>query len=148
MDQDDYVVIVDDDPDDLLLANVALQQCGCPLPIRLVSSGSELIHLLTAKHPETGDRTAPPRLILLDLRMPGFSGLRIIERLSEDPHLQHVPVVAMSGSLDHRDQSGALSAGARMYVSKNLPNDAFQSALRDALSKCLSGSTSVRINRA
>ena len=137
MDQEEYVVIVDDDPDDLLLANVALQQSGCPYRARLVSSGTELIHLLTVSHPDTGGRTPPPRLILLDLRMPGYSGLRVLERLRMDPHLRSIPVIAMSGSLDKREHDGALSAGARAYVSKNLSSPALQDALRDALGACL-----------
>ena len=139
MDGEDYVVVVDDDPDDLLLANVALSESGCPLPVRLVNSGVELIHLLTAEHPLSGRRTHPPRLILLDLRMPGLSGHRVLEKLRLDPNLASVPVIALSGSMDRTEGTNALSAGAAAYISKNLPSDAFRSALFEALSTCLGG---------
>lgn len=137
MNQDEYVVVVDDDPDDLLLANVALQQCGCHLAVRLVSSGSELIHLLTTAHPETGSRTQPPRCIFLDLRMPGISGRRVLEQLRHDPLLANIPVIAMSGTMDSAEGPGALSAGASEYISKNLPSEDFRQALRMALRRCL-----------
>lgn len=139
MDVDEYVVVVDDDPDDLLLTNVALRQSGCTLPVRLLSSGTELIHILTAAHPDTGSRTPKPKAILLDLRMPGLSGRRVLERLRTDPRLADVPVIALSGTMDHTEGNHALSAGAAAYISKNLSSEAFQAALQDALAKCLIG---------
>lgn len=137
MDQGEYVVVVDDDPDDLLLANVALQQCGCVLPVRLVSSGRELMHILTAAQPDTGTPTPPPRCIFLDLRMPGISGQHVIEKLRMHPHLADVPVIAMSGTMDNSEGPGALSAGASAYISKNLPSDDFRRAVQKALLQCL-----------
>lgn len=141
MNAEGYVVVVDDDPDDLLLANVALKESGCRLPVRLVASGAELIHLLTTSHPETGTRTPPPILILLDLRMPGISGRLVLERLRTDPDLASIPIIALSGTMNREEGNGALSAGATAYVSKNLSSDAFRQAIRNAIDTCLPGVT-------
>jgi putative two-component system response regulator len=146
MNAEGYVVVVDDDPDDLLLANVALKESGCRLPVRFVASGAELIHLLTTEHPETGTRTPPPVLILLDLRMPGISGRVVLERLRTDPYLAGVPIIAVSGTMDRNEGNGALSAGARAYVSKNLPTEDFRQAIRNALDICVPGNTSRRLD--
>jgi CheY-like chemotaxis protein len=63
-------------------------------------------------------RAAPVSLVLLDVMMPGMSGLQLLEQLRHDEQLRSVPVVIHSAYCDPRTQSEALRLGAVAYILK------------------------------
>ncbi len=60
-------------------------------------------------------RRAPPDLILLDVMMPGISGLSVGRELAEDPRLRQVPVIMLSALGQSADVQAGLATGARAY---------------------------------
>jgi CheY-like chemotaxis protein len=59
-----------------------------------------------------------PDLILLDVKMPGISGIELCTKLRTDPHLAKIPVVMLSGFNDHALVNAAIAAGAKTYLTK------------------------------
>lgn len=71
----------------------------------------------------------PPRLVLLDLRLPRVDGFEVLERLKKDPRWRRVPVVVLTTSAADRDISRALELHANSYLAKPSDYDAFKQLL-------------------
>lgn len=63
-------------------------------------------------------RVRQPDLVLLDIDMPGMSGLEMLEHLSRDDELKHIPVIIVSGNDDLQTVLAALDSGATDFLSK------------------------------
>ena len=103
------VLLVDDDPDFLELASIALTEQG--LEVSLARSAGEGLVMAVNR---------PPDIILLDIMLPGQDGIDVLDALRAEPETRGIPVVACT-ALGQRD-SGALltSAGFDGMVSKPL----------------------------
>jgi CheY-like chemotaxis protein len=78
-------------------------------------------------------RPPRPAAILLDLNMPGGTGIGTIVRLKGDAALRDIPVVVVSGSDDPADRADSLRAGAAAFVTKPIGADTLLAALHAAL---------------
>ena len=107
------VLIIDDSPDALRLAQHHLVPEG--LEVRCADSGKAGLEMATREGPD---------LILLDVDMPGLSGLDVCRVLKDDAKLCMVPVIFLSGSGGPDDKIAGLDLGAVDYVTK--PFDAFE----------------------
>jgi CheY-like chemotaxis protein len=63
-------------------------------------------------------RSARPDLIVLDMMMPGRSGLDVLQELRKDPELENTPVVMLTARARQSDRDAAVAAGADRYLSK------------------------------
>ncbi|MEI9937573.1 MAG: PAS domain S-box protein [Pseudomonadota bacterium] len=94
------------------------------------------MRLLSAR---TGDigielaRAARPDVILMDINLPGMSGIKAMQILREDSLTQHIPVVALSANAMPRDIERGLQAGFFRYLTKPLRVDEFLETLDVAL---------------
>lgn len=59
-----------------------------------------------------------PNLVLLDLRLPDVDGYQLLEELQQQPHLQQLPIIVISGFAFQEEQQRALKLGARHYLVK------------------------------
>jgi two-component system, response regulator len=59
-----------------------------------------------------------PRLVLLDLKLPGLNGHEVLERLRQDARTRHVPVVMLTSSVEAEDVHRSYVLGANSYVRK------------------------------
>jgi CheY-like chemotaxis protein len=80
-------------------------------------------------------------LILMDVDMPSFGGIAVLEKLQANPDLKHVPVVMMSGRATPSVVATAMAAGARAVVSKPFDLPALQATLAQHLPPGPSGAT-------
>jgi PAS domain S-box-containing protein len=78
-------------------------------------------------------RAARPDVILMDINLPGISGLKALEILAADPATAHIPVVAVSANAIPRDIGKGLEAGFFRYLTKPLKLDEFTETLDVAL---------------
>lgn len=67
----------------------------------------------------------PPDIILMDLSMPNMDGLTATRHLRTMPHLNHIPIVALTANAMHSDRERSLSAGCDGYIRKPIDVDKF-----------------------
>ena len=78
-------------------------------------------------------RAYRPEVILMDINLPGISGITAMKILREDPSTEHIPVIALSANAVPRDIEKALEAGFFNYLTKPIKVDKFMDALDAAL---------------
>jgi PAS domain S-box-containing protein len=94
------------------------------------------IRLLTAVDGNKGieiARTSQPTVILMDINLPGISGVQALKILREDPVTAHIPIVALSANAMPRDIKNGLEAGFFRYLTKPIKLNEFMDALNVAL---------------
>ncbi len=111
------ILIVDDDPEALALAEARLSNAG----VEILCAGTGEAGLQAAK-------AMASDVILLDVDMPGLSGFDVCRALKEDPHTALIPVLFLSGSGSSEDKVKGLDLGAIDYVTK--PFEAFELCAR------------------
>jgi len=89
-------------------------------------------------------RTCQPDVILMDINLPGISGIEALKILREDPATAHIPVVALSANAIPRDIEKGLKAGFFRYLTKPIKVSDFTDALNVALAFAEEGH--VRVN--
>jgi CheY-like chemotaxis protein len=113
------ILLVDDNPHDVVLIRLAFRKAGIVDTIKIVRDGREAMNYLEGKGPYT-DRTLfpAPTLMLLDLQMPVISGFDLLRWVRGQSALQSLRVVVMTGSKETGDIERARSLGADSYVVK------------------------------
>ncbi|NJP10415.1 MAG: response regulator [Leptolyngbyaceae cyanobacterium RU_5_1] len=101
------ILIVDDSPDNLRVLSAALLEQG--YEVRCVKSASMAL---------MGVRTAPPDLILLDIRMPEMDGYDVCQRLKMNVQTRSIPVIFLSALDDVMDKIKAFEVGGVDYITK------------------------------
>ncbi len=89
-----------------------------------------------AETAEEGLRLAaesPPALVLMDIQLPGMSGIEALGRLRADPRTRSIPVIAVTASAMDQDRQKILSAGFDGYQSKPINVKEFVAAVRQML---------------
>lgn len=110
------ILLVDDNEDDMVLAQEAFAAAGMTTAVQAVAGGIEALELLRRESPHAA---APlPTLVLLDLNMPRMNGFETLWALKADSRLRAIPVVILTVSDREEDVARAYSAGASSYVRK------------------------------
>ena len=126
------IMIVDDDPDQLLLFVIAAQRTHAFSEVLTANSAQRAISLLTVRP----NRVHRPDVILTDLRMPGTSGVELTEFLKSRDDTSDIPIVAMSDSDYEVDQAAAYAAGCTGFVYKPTNLHELQDVLRSLKAHC------------
>ena len=103
----DAILIVDDNATNLKLARVLL--AGEGYDVRTAEDAPQALEVLKVFH---------PRLILMDIQLPGTDGLALTRQLKSDPALREIIVVALTAYAMKGDAERALDAGCDGYVAK------------------------------
>lgn len=124
MKEEPTVLLVEDDPDDVLLTRRAFAKAHFPIPLHVVSDGEGAIDYLSGagEHADR-DRFPLPLLLLLDLKLPRRSGFEVLEWLRGQPGLRRIPVVVLTGSGQSADVNRAYDLGANSYLVKPVRSD-------------------------
>ncbi|MGZ8899740.1 MAG: response regulator [Limisphaerales bacterium] len=113
------ILLVDDNPHDVVLIRLAFRRVGIIDTIHLVKDGDEAMRYIKGEGAYTDRHQFPvPTLVLLDLRMPQTSGFDVLRWIREQPKLANVVIVVMSGSKNDADIERAYSLGANSYLIK------------------------------
>jgi CheY-like chemotaxis protein len=94
------------------------------------------LRLLTAADGELGieyARTYQPEVILMDIHLPGISGIEAMRSLRSDPLTEHIPIIALSANAVPREIEKAMEAGFLCYLTKPIKVYEFLHALDQAL---------------
>ncbi|MDB5046122.1 MAG: response regulator receiver protein [Deinococcus sp.] len=116
------VLVVEDNPADVELMLITLEEFALPHRLHFVPDGEAALTYL---------RGTLPRLLLLDLNLPRVSGLEVLEALRREG--LPVPVVVFTSSAAQQDQQDALSRGAAAHVVKPMSFGAFSQMFADLL---------------
>jgi len=103
----DRVLIIDDEPDVLLLCRLNLQQHG--REIFEASDGSRALELARELHPD---------LIVLDLMLPGMNGYEVLETLKRDAATSDIPVLVLTAKSLRADRERSHELGASGFLTK------------------------------
>ena len=121
MNQNDCVILLaEDDPNDVLLIQRALQRSNIVNPLQVVRDGADAVAYLNGDL-QYGDRERYPLpvLLLMDLKMPRKSGLEVLEWLRQQTGgLRRLPVVVLTSSNQSLDINRAYDLGANSYLVK------------------------------
>ena len=122
------VLLVDDNPGDALITEEAFEEAKVAVNLTVAEDGPSALAHLRSTLVESGP--AAPDLILLDLNLPGMSGLSVLERIRADADLLHIPVIIMTSSSAPEDVLAAYRAHANSFISKPVRPDEFIDAVR------------------
>jgi CheY-like chemotaxis protein len=116
---DFVVLLVEDDPDHVLLIQRAFSKANLVNPLRIVRDGEDAVAYLSGTGSYSDRSRHPlPSLILLDLKLPRKSGLEVLAWLRGDPSLKFTPVVVLTSSAETRDIEKAYALGVNSYLVK------------------------------
>ena len=124
------ILIVDDNPYDMEITKIALEEVGCEVKLETAFRGKDALAYLR----EGQDL---PSLILLDLKMPGMSGIDTLRQIRADERLKHIPVIIVTSSSLEADEKEAYEAGANSFLHKAFSIDQFSGNLDDLLKRFL-----------
>jgi two-component system response regulator len=123
-------LLVDDSAEELLLMQLGLKRAGVDVPQVAAHSGDEALDYLLGRGAHAGrDIRIKPRLTLMDLHMPGKSGLEVLRQIRSEPQLADLKVVIFSSSDEPADIVEAHEVGANSFICKPLS----ASGLRDVI---------------
>lgn len=120
----DPILLVDDDPLDVMTLKRALRDLQAHNPLYVSNDGEEALTFLRNLS------NAPPALILLDLNMPRMSGLELLKVLKADDHWRLIPVVILTSSQEVEDRLASFGLNAAGYIVKPLDYSRFVEILR------------------
>ena len=103
----DLVLVVDDSPQNLLVASRHLETAG--YQVANANSGEQALEFLAAKHPD---------LVILDVLMPGIGGFETCRRIRSTPGLAEIPIMFMTALGDRDATTPALDVGADDLLAK------------------------------
>ncbi|HTE56002.1 MAG TPA: response regulator [Kofleriaceae bacterium] len=120
----DPILIIDDNPHNLKLARVVLSGEG--YDVRTASDAEQAIELLAS---------FAPRLILMDIQLPGMDGLELTRRLKADDAYRHIVIIALTAYAMKGDEEKARAAGCDDYIAKPVDIDALVREVSDYLAR-------------
>jgi two-component system, response regulator len=124
------ILLVEDNPDDELLALRALRKNNVTNEVVVARDGVEALDYLFASGPHAGrDTSTMPHLILLDLKLPRVNGLEVLKRLRSDERTRLIPVVILTSSRERSDMLDGYGLGANSYVRKPVNFEQFVKAV-------------------
>lgn len=124
-------MLVEDNKDDVELTLHALHKENLANHIHVCRDGEEALEFLFCQGQFNGrSLEKPPRLILLDLKLPKVDGMEVLKRLKNDDRTKTIPVVILTSSKEERDLVQSYGLGANSYIQKPVDFDQFRSTVK------------------
>ena len=124
------ILIIDDSPTDIELTIMALEATGQEISVHTATDGKSALAMLSSGH-------ELPAFILLDMKMPGMSGVEVIRKIRAGDRLRDIPVVVVTSTSLESDRAEAIASGASDYMQKPLALAQFSKALEAILHRLL-----------
>jgi two-component system, response regulator len=125
------ILLVEDNQDDVDLALHALRREKIANSIFVVRDGEEALDFLFCRG-KYAERSFdhPPKLVLLDLKLPKVNGMEVLQQIKTDPRTRTIPVVMMTSSREERDLVSGYSLGVNSYIQKPVDFDQFRETVK------------------
>ena len=124
------ILVVEDNPRDAELTVRAIRHCLVSNTLRVSPDGVDALDFVFGRGAHAHRRGAPPpRVILLDLKLPRLGGLEVLDALKSDEVTRAIPVVVVTSSGQEADIRAAYAKGANSYVVKPVEFEALMDAI-------------------
>ena len=121
MTNEKYVLLVEDNQDDVLLTQIAFRRAHVKNALVVVSDGVEALDFIFNQKRAEAQPSHQPAFILLDLKLPFIGGIQVLEQIRANIDTKDIPVVILTSSLEPHDQYACRRLGICDYLQK--PND-------------------------
>ena len=130
--EDIEILLVEDNPNDVELTLRALHKQNCSSKVFVVKDGAEALDFIFATGCFAKRKIEnPPKLILLDLKLPKIDGIEVLRRIKADERTRSTPVVMLTSSEEERDVLETYHLGANSYIVKPIDFTHFQHAVSE-----------------
>ena len=124
------ILIADDSESDVELTVLALRKAKLANAIHVVEDGEQALDYLFCRG-RYCDRsfTCPPRVVLLDLKMPKVDGIEVLRAIRKEARTKAIPVVVLTSSKEQRDLIESYNLGVNAYIQKPVEFDRFREVI-------------------
>lgn len=113
-----YILLADDNANDIELTQRALSQYKLANEIIVVRDGAEALDFLYRRGNFSSRHESDPLVVLLDIKMPKMDGIEVLRTMKAEPRFQFIPVVMLTSSRQGPDVEECYKLGANAYVVK------------------------------
>lgn len=124
------IVMIEDDEGHARLIERNIRRAGVNNEILPFSTGSDALRYLFGSGGSGSGHAPRSLLILLDLNLPDMTGVDILAKVKQDPHLRTSPVIVLTTTDDQREIQRCYDLGANVYITKPVNYDGFANAIR------------------
>ena len=126
------ILLVDDSPADIELTIHVLRQNQLANEIHVAEDGKEALDFLFCREAyQDRSFTDPPRVVLLDLKLPKVDGLNVLRAIRADERTKAIPVVVLTSSKEQRDLIEGYKLGASAYIQKPVDFEQFRRTIKE-----------------
>ena len=125
------ILLVEDNADDLDMALHALRKMNLANHIQVARDGVEALDFIFCRGPHAGRKFEnPPKVVLLDLKLPKVDGLEVLRAIRGDPRTKVIPVVVLTSSKEQNDVVESYKLGVNSYIVKPVDFAQFAEAVQ------------------
>jgi CheY-like chemotaxis protein len=125
------ILLVEDNPDDLDLTLYALKRNNLANAVHIARDGEEALDFVFCRGAyQNRSFDDPPKVVLLDLKLPKVDGLEVLRAIKNDRRTKAVPVVVMTSSKEQRDMVEGYQLGVNSYIQKPVDFDDFRNLIK------------------
>lgn len=122
------ILLVEDNPGDVRLAQETLKDYKLQNALHVVHDGEQALSFLRRETPFENART--PDLILLDIHLPRVDGLEVMQEMQKDPYLKQIPVVILTASRLDEELLRPSHVPTSCFIQKPLTLERYLDAVR------------------
>lgn len=126
------ILLVEDNANDAELTMRALKKGGLANRVMWVKNGELALDYLFRRGVYAARDEACPRLVLLDLKMPGMDGIEVLRAVKADERTRRIPIVVMTSSQEEKDVGQSYDLGVNSYVVKPVNFSSVTDVVRQA----------------
>ena len=125
------ILIVEDDPRDLELTLMALEDYKLANQVVVTRDGQEALDYLHCQGQFHSRSDGNPAVVMLDLKLPKVDGLEVLKQVRSDENLKMIPVVVLTSSHEEKDMMRSYKLGVNAYVVKPVDFHEFVNAVKE-----------------
>lgn len=122
-----HILLVEDNEGDILLTLDAFEESKFETKVSVARNGQEALDFLN-KNGEFANAQRPD-IILLDINIPIYNGLEVLQEIKQDENLKKIPVIVLTTSSNQKDIDSAYKNHCNSYIKKPLGMEEFMRAI-------------------